>query len=205
MYEEYPGRHHAIHTINNFSKIDSSISKLFQQYCCNLYGVVLCRLHSHELDCLFTEWRKVIRRILRLPARAHSCMLPLLVNRWPIELVVEIRIIKFFICMLYNENNMIVSLAKRCMSQALSNTGNNVSLLLRKFDMEAMSLMYDKKSLMKVFMDKYMQSVRSLYSDREIADANICIELLDARDGITLIDTLQTSDCNEIIASLCTS
>ena len=142
--------------------------------------------------------------MLRIPARAHSRILPLLLKSRPIELLVQIRIVKFIISMMYNRNTTIVSLIRRCMTQAVSNTGHNVSLVLKDFDIESMAAVYDKQSLLKVLTNKYVNNMLQMYSVGEVADANMCYELLNVRDGITSMDSFELSDCHELIAFLCT-
>lgn len=68
------------------------LSRLFQQYCCSFYGISLCRLQSYELNCMFTVWRKVVRRILRLPQSTQFRMLPMLLSMKHIDMCVETRI-----------------------------------------------------------------------------------------------------------------
>ena len=38
--------------------------KLFNQYCCSLFGLVLCDPQSKLLQQLCVQWRKAIKRIL---------------------------------------------------------------------------------------------------------------------------------------------
>ena len=51
---------------------------LFDKYCMSLYGSQNCMLYNRDISKLFISWRKAIRRIWRLPFRAHNRLLPLI-------------------------------------------------------------------------------------------------------------------------------
>ena len=56
------------------------LAKLFNSYCTSFYGSVLWRLESPFMSRFYIAWRKIIRRIWKLSPRAHSFLLPLLMN-----------------------------------------------------------------------------------------------------------------------------
>ena len=64
-----------------FRNVDTLIkAKLFQTYCTAWYGCQSWQLGTSDTNLLDVEWRKAVRRILGLPARTRSALLPGLVE-----------------------------------------------------------------------------------------------------------------------------
>ena len=49
-----------------------------------MYGCELWLLHDSNIEVFCVAWRKALRRILGLPQNAHSYLLPIVSNSWPI-------------------------------------------------------------------------------------------------------------------------
>ena len=105
--------------------------------------------------------------------------------------------------MLYSGNVVISTLAKRCLSQALSNTGANMSYLLQICDLSSVVKIYDREQAILYVNDKYA-NLCPCYSDDDTATAEMCIELIDMLDGLSEIDFLNRSDITEQLDFLCT-
>ena len=111
-----------------FGTVSSSIlCKLFVQYCCSLYGVVLCNLTSSSVNKLCVAWRKSVRRICRLPNRTHSYILPYLLDAVPLELSLRKRTMRFYNSLLSSKSRIVAYLSELCRTQCTSNMGKNVS------------------------------------------------------------------------------
>ena len=72
---------HTVHTfyqisdngISDFKMLDSfSLHKLQSTYCMSLYGCELFNYNSNYISELYVAWRKVIRKIFKLPMRTHN-------------------------------------------------------------------------------------------------------------------------------------
>ena len=66
--------------ISNFHFVSYDVMcKLFLTHCMSFYGSQMWQLSSSELRALFTTWNIAVRRVLKLPRRAHTWTLgPLL-------------------------------------------------------------------------------------------------------------------------------
>ena len=100
--------------------------KLFSQYCCSLYGIGLCDIRSNEVNKLNIQWRKALRRIIKLPSRCHNNILNVSCNYHTLDIVIIKRIVNFFYNMIHSDNMLFRSLANRCLSQCISNMGKNI-------------------------------------------------------------------------------
>ena len=59
--------------IAEFGFLQSSLLfQLFLNYCCSLYGVVLCNIYTKSTENLKVAWRKAIRRIYKISPRTHN-------------------------------------------------------------------------------------------------------------------------------------
>ena len=60
------------HVISDFSMLDSfSMHRLHSTYCMSLYGCELFNNNSNYISELYVAWRKVMRRIFKLPMRIY--------------------------------------------------------------------------------------------------------------------------------------
>ena len=61
----------------DFSFVDSStLSRLFDSYCMNLYGSQLFRYNDMKsMELLYVTWRKSIRKIWKISPRSHCNLL----------------------------------------------------------------------------------------------------------------------------------
>ena len=69
------------HSFAEFGHIYPALQcKLFDQYCCRLYGSRLWRLSGDEGRKICVVWRKAMRRLGRIYNMTHSVILALLAN-----------------------------------------------------------------------------------------------------------------------------
>ena len=61
------------HVISDFRMLDSfTLHNLHSTYCMSLYGCELINYNSKYISELHVAWRKVIRKIYKLPMRTHT-------------------------------------------------------------------------------------------------------------------------------------
>lgn len=70
--------------------------QLFKSYCMSLYGYQGWDLSSECMEEIYVAWRKCIRRLLSLPYRTHSNLIPFIVEDLSIQFQVEKRFVKYF-------------------------------------------------------------------------------------------------------------
>lgn len=151
----------------NFGALASMIlTSVFNQYCSNLYGILLCDLRSKLMEPLHVLWRKAIRRVLHVPARTHNRLLSPISGIPSLDYVCISRMSKFYRSLLTSNNLLVHNLAKRCSLQSLSNMGKNVNYLER--NKMYMSYKYANKCL----------------TDVDVVHAEVCKEIINVRDGL---------------------
>ena len=83
--------------LSDFKHISGDLRvKIVQSYCSSFYGSQLWDLSNKCIDRLSISWRKSIRKALNIPVRTHSVYLPLLCECLPLNVQLELRIMKFF-------------------------------------------------------------------------------------------------------------
>ena len=70
--------------------------KIVQSYSSSFYGSQLWDLSNKCIDRLRISWRKSIRKALNIPVGTHSVYLPLICERSPLNVQLELRVMKFF-------------------------------------------------------------------------------------------------------------
>ena len=116
--------------ICEFNNIQSDLkNKLFSVYCTSFYGSHMCNMHNIEQADV--QWRKAIRRIWRLPYRAHNDLLPHISKLYPPSVLFMIRFANFFMKNLKSDNNIV----RHVFNSSLSSDtllGNNIRFILYK-------------------------------------------------------------------------
>ena len=84
-------------------------SKLFITFCMDAYGCQLWNFESREVHNLYVAWRKVVRKLWRLPYTTHCNLLHTINNSLSIQISLEKRGIKS-ICSFFNGENCVVKL-----------------------------------------------------------------------------------------------
>ena len=83
--------------LSDFKHISGDLRvKIMQSYCSSFYGSQLWDLSNTCIDRLSILWRKSIRKALNVPARTHSVYLPLICECLPLNVQLELRVMKFF-------------------------------------------------------------------------------------------------------------
>jgi hypothetical protein len=101
--------------------------KLFKTFCMSAYGSNLWDLGQAET--FFCTWRKIVRRLLRLPYNAHSYLLPHLVEDWSPETQLHMRFIKFIHTSSHSQNALTKTCAVIALRGSRSPVGSSVTLV----------------------------------------------------------------------------
>ena len=81
--------------------------RLFKQYCMNFYGSSLYNVDCKIFRDLCTQFRKALRRILRIPCNTHKEITLLLADLDCLEEILSNRVIKFNQSLYYHKNEVI--------------------------------------------------------------------------------------------------
>ena len=166
-----------------FFSESTTLSRLFQSYCMNVYGSSLWKFNNHNnFERFCVSWRKVIRRIWKTPFRTHNALVYLINKCNSIVNILKKRCIKCLWDLLNSENVLISRICKYSMCNTDSTIGENIRYFIYKYD-----LMYDDwfRDLNRIYvkLDAHVHSITN-YDDVCLADA--IRELCKARDsGLT--------------------
>ena len=108
--------------------------RLFKAHCMAAYGSNLWDFN--QVEPFLCAWRKCVRRLLRLPCRSHSVLLPGLVGDRSPEEQLDGRLVKFVWACSSSRNGLV----KRCIQEALlgsrSPVSSSITLLCGRYDLQ---------------------------------------------------------------------
>ena len=186
----------------NFGKINSStLLKLFTHYCNSLYGICLSDLSSRIMERVYICWRKCLKRVMRLPQRTHTSLLYCICNSLPIDLLLCKRMLKFYLSLYFSSNDIIQRIAKRCITQSISNMGRNVAWFHSRF-----AFMDYLSSSLELSSVKGLRAIDNLYTVNEsiYVTASVCTEMIDIRDDVSNHALFSKMDSLSVLNTLCT-
>ena len=90
-------------------------------------------LSNKCIDRLSISWRKSIRKSLNIPVRTHTVYLPLICECLPLNVQLELRVMKFVINGLNRTNNTFRFLSNHACMNRGSTIGKNINYILWKY------------------------------------------------------------------------
>jgi hypothetical protein len=184
--------------LGDFSSIKSCLRyDLMQKYCTSFYGVLLCDFSDiSNMDRLYRQWRKAIRRIWRLPMRTHTNLLPHICKSVPIDIVMKRRFMNFFNNGMKSKN-LIVSQIFRRAKQCFSHLGRNFKFIqsdVIKWNLKGGDVEFN---LDKVWYENA--------NDDDVRVGTHIRELVEMRDDNICQSILDRDECQSVIEFLCVS
>ena len=176
-----------IYTFQSTSK--RTLFRLFETNCCALYGCQTWQLDDPTINRLFTSWNIAIRKIFDLPARAHTNLLPQIIDRPLISFQIANRFLKMFGAMLISTNVRVKFLASYACDNNQCILRKNLNWIAQLFDVN----IYDIISGCFKFVLNNSMDWR----------AKLINELIDIIDGNLNID-LEITDIKELLNLLVT-
>ena len=168
---------------------------LFKSQCSSLYGCQLWQLEDSKMNNLYTSWRVCCRKILGLHPRARSYLLPNVMDDMPIEDIVMLRMIMFFVNGLNHESDLISHFFKNTLLSNSSYMLVNINTILSKYDIKYSDLFCMNKTSIKNIIKAY-----KIDFDWRCSSIK---ELLSLREG-QLISELSLTEINEILTYIST-
>ena len=101
-----------------------------------LYGCQLWDVSHKYTNKFYVSLRETIRTMFNLPYRTHSCLLHLIINDLPVDMVdgqIQLRIIKFLNCMYTNKNNVMSLCGRLAANGSGSPVSNSVNFVCYKY------------------------------------------------------------------------
>jgi hypothetical protein len=185
--------------LGNFGEIACDVKNdLFQTYCTSFYGSHLCEFSN--LNPLYTEWRKAVRRVWKVPRRTHSRLLPHIIQAPPLPVILQQRFINFFYAGLKSKNNLV----RYMFNNALCNDtrlGRNFNYILNSISLCSCNAeIYNQDVLYKSICQKWWSSC----VEDDVRVAAQVREVIFMRDNPVKC-FLNGAECKHIIYELCTS
>ena len=184
------------HLIADFSMIDSFfLHKLHSNYCMSLYGCELWNYNSRYINDIYVAWRKVIRKLFKLPYRTHNYLVCGIVECITVKL--DRRLTKFVHSMINSKNSTVRELIAHFLTTESSVFAKNCRYLMYKYDISVFAWygsLYDVMNCIKNIQNvsnEHASNIASIKELRKIRDKVVYSELspLEANTLIELICT----------------
>ena len=122
--------------LSDFKHISGDLRvQIMQSYCSSFYGSQLWDLSNTCIDRLSISLRKSITKVLSVPARAHSVYLPLICECLPLNVQLELRVMKFFMNGINSTNRTFrFFLSNHACMNIGSTVGKNINYIMWKYD-----------------------------------------------------------------------
>ena len=163
-----------------FSTVHSSLrGKLFQNFCGSWHGCQTWDLTGKSAQCMQTEWNKAVRRVLKIPYDTHRNLLPLLIDSKPFSDQHRSRVSKFLGSFQTSKNKHVNFLGMRARFCTYGSLGRNYVRL--------------------------MDEVAKTDPCAELlAKSQMIKDLIDVRDGISVVHGLSYDEVTDMVDYLCT-
>jgi len=169
--------------------------RLFKSHCMSLYGYQGWDMSFAGMENMYVAWRKCVRKLLNLPYRTHSVLLPLIVQDLPIQAQIEKRFVKF-LKTLEKSGNEYLKLCKNIIEVgSKSALGKSFNYLITKYR-------WDRENLpnLPTMTQEVYRSIDNSQSEQERLAGQIR-ELLCGRDKG--MNVLTREEIDEVLFHLC--
>ena len=119
----------------DFSVVDgSTLSRLVDSYCMNLYGRQLFRYNDiKSMELLYVTWRKSIRKIWKISSRSHCNLLHHINSCDPIDNITEKPCIKLIWNLMNSDTIVFDRTVKHSLSMSSTTLGENIRYFMFKY------------------------------------------------------------------------
>ena len=178
----------------------STKNKLFQQYCCSMYGSQLWDLTSKTVEKMLTQWRKAHRLALTVPPNTHNDLLPLIADNMSLRSILDCRYLSFYKSIATSKNSIVSFTAKYKLFDSTSTLGKNMTHLLHKYQLDVNDIVtLSKCSARELCYNRWIAKINNEYP----LYAQGINEMITMKEGLCY-RTLSNEDCNAFINSLST-
>lgn len=184
-----------------FGSVTSNVlSRLFNSYCCSYYGCQMWDLSGCHIKMIYTAWNKAIRKIWNIPWKSHVKLLPYINECLYISEQLALRFCKFYHTMLSCPNENVSLIAQLAKHSTCTTLGKNVAYIMSHYN-----LFYPFETTSGInTVKRNMYKELNCNNNAEYHNTGSVIrELCETRDGISLMDFIQTEDICLLIDELC--
>ena len=184
----------------DFNNISSQVlHELIEKYCYSFYGINLCSFDDPAMNAIFVEWRKTMRRVWRLPPRAHSRLLPHISHSLPPNVCIYQRFVNFFYSGLLSDNATVSSMFQMSLYNP-SRMGNNIQYVFELAGCDFNNIYtVGSRVVRQSLLDKWSGS----FCEDDVSKATQIRELISERDCMNDW-ILNYDECQYLITVLCT-
>ena len=144
-----------------FKYANSSIRNyLFNRYCNNFYGVQMLPIFDDSMNSLYTCWRKEIRRVWRIPWRAHCKLLSHIAGTMDPVFFLCMKCIKFIQSASRSGNSVVKTITGIGLCNTHSIMGANARCLNAVYSMDVAEVALSWKTLCETESDRICTSVQ---------------------------------------------
>ena len=159
-----------------FCTVHSTLrGRLLQTYCCSWHGCQTWDLASGSVGRMNIEWNKAVRRTLLLPYKTRTCLLPLLVQGKPFVVQHRSRISNFLVSFTESDNSRVFYIGERAKTYSHGALGRNYTRCRGHVEIDPAS------------------------TDL-VARASAIRELMDVRDGMSVLPGMSPDDIDTMIS-----
>ena len=185
-----------------FNHADANVKyTLFKTYCMPLYSCQLWNFSDKYVNNFYKGWRKAIRRLLNVPNRTHSVLLPLLCQDICVETQLHKRFIKFFHNVLNSNNECVRMCSWLTVHGSTSSVSQSLNYICNLYD-------FDKFSFGACNLNRCLISMNDMYNGRvcvtDVVNATVISDLIHMREN-SYISCFEPNDLAKLIEYLCTS
>ena len=108
---------------------DDVLLKVFSSKCCHFYGSSAWRLRDNSIKDFHTMYNRSVRRILSLPYRTHTRLLPLITSKANSSYEIHARFVKMVFAASECDNKLIKYITNHAMSKVTSIIGSNLDYI----------------------------------------------------------------------------
>ena len=127
----------------------SIICEIIRIFATSFYGSPLWSLNSEEHQKLFRSWNTVVKIIWDLPYATHKRFVESLTEVPHLKSMLHSRYIGFLSNLKDSKKPQLKMLFNICQKNQLSNTGSNISELLKYYEMDSLDGLIEKKTSLK--------------------------------------------------------
>lgn len=185
------------HVIANFSMLDSFLlCKLHSTFCMSLYGSELWNLNSRYIESIHVTWRKSMRKLFKLPYRAHNYIVCGITE--PISIKLHRRQAKFIYSMINSRNNTVRDMTTFLLTRETSTLAENYRFIMYTYSIPVFLWQKSLSGVLKLCTSKQLNSLSELNVISTVK------ELINIRDQ--LVDSpLSPIEAGMLINELCVS
>ena len=118
-----------------FSHVSVDIKyTLFKSFCLSMYGSQLWNFESELCEKFYVAWRKCVRRLFKLPQRAHCDLLHHICEDIPIEAQLHCRFGNFLNSCLQSKNDLIKTVCINALGNPRSNLNMSTNFMCHTYN-----------------------------------------------------------------------